>query len=104
MLVALVFLVCATVAWLEPIAGDCWFGVEWKQAGPSFASFWAKARWNYLAYTPRLGENFLYLTTAWPAIHVVLTPAMIVLAALGLMTLALGRLPRPSEPRYAGSR
>ncbi len=101
-LLALVFAVCAGVAYLEPIAGDCWTGVDWLPILTSVKAVWGLIKWNYTTCNPRFGETFLYLTGGHPLLHTVLTPSMIVLTVVAVMALATGRLPRPRQLRDSG--
>jgi len=102
-LLAAVFVVAAVVCALEPNAGDCWFGLDWQaRSSTDLAGILRLVRWNYANYNPRFGETFLYLTVVWRGLHVILTPAFIVMTLLAMVTLALGRLPRPGRLRDSG--
>ncbi len=101
-LLALLFGVCAWVCFHEPMAGDCWTGSDWKSILTSIPAVARLIEWNYLTCNPRFGETFLYLTGGSRALHAVLTPSVIVLTVVGLMTLALGRWPRPRRSRDSG--
>jgi hypothetical protein len=101
-LLAAVLAVGALICSFAPTVGDDWLAREWRESGHGFADLGAKISFNYRIYNPRLGEAFLYLTAGWRAIHIVLTPVVILATVVALLVLALGRWPRPREWRDSG--
>jgi Family of unknown function (DUF6056) len=98
--VAAILGVCGVIASLEPILGDCWFGVLWRRDDRSLAEVMI---WNYRSYNPRLGETMLYVTSGFPAVHIIVTPLVLLATLIALVALSIGRLPRLRDPADAGT-
>jgi hypothetical protein len=93
----------AYVLWLTPVAADGWdLVLRARELGRGPGGILAYARWAHFHHNPRLGEVFDYLVHAEGALHVVLTPLVLLGTLAALHVLAFGAWPRARAPRDLG--